>query len=125
MLSTLTAFFEEQHDVCVAFLFGSRARGATGSVDWDIAVFFDGVGKTKLDQLARLERLRSALSNAIAHPADKIDLIDLSRAPLNLCITVAEEGKILKGSQTLELFRFYQRAWSGQEEFHFRKAHGL
>lgn len=125
MLSTLTDFFEEQRDVCVAFLFGSRARGATGSVDWDIAIFLDGVGKSKLDQLARVERLRSALANALAHPADKIDLIDLSRAPLNLCITVADEGKILKGSQTLELFRFYQRAWSGQEEFHFRKAHGL
>jgi predicted nucleotidyltransferase len=125
MPSTLTDFFESQSDICVAFLFGSRARGAEASVDWDIAVTFDGTVDSSLDQLARLERLRSELAKALSCPADLIDLIDLRRAPLNLCITVAEEGKVLKGGDTLELFRFYQRAWRGQEEFHFRKAHGL
>ena len=80
---------------------------------------------SKLEQLARLERLRAALAKGLACRAGTIDLIDLKRAPLSLCIAVAEEGKVLKGGQSLELFRFYQRAWSGQEEFHFRKAHGL
>lgn len=125
MPSTLTDFFEAHSDICVAFLFGSRARGAEDAVDWDIAVTFDGIFDSSLDQLARLERLRSELAKALSCQADLIDLIDLTRAPLNLCITVAEEGQILKGRQSLELFRFYQRAWSGQEEFHFRKAHGL
>lgn len=125
MSSTLTTFFEQQRDICVAFLFGSRARGSADAEDWDLAVCFDESGHLKLEQLARLERLRSALAKELACRASVIDLIDLSRAPLNLCITVAEEGKVLKGSQSLELFRFYQRAWSGQEEFHFRKAHGL
>ena len=125
MSSTLNEFFEQQSDVCVAFLFGSRARDEAGASDWDIAVCFDACAASTLDELARLERLRSALSEALACPADAIDLIDLKRAPLNLCITVVEEGEILKGRQSLELFRFYQRAWSGQEEFHFRKAHGL
>jgi predicted nucleotidyltransferase len=121
MSSTLTDFFESQSDICVAFLFGSRARGAEDAVDWDIAVTLDGTLDSSLDQLARLERLRSELTTALSCPADLIDLIDLTRAPLNLCITVAEEGQILKGRQSLELFRFYQRAWSGQEEFHMRK----
>jgi predicted nucleotidyltransferase len=125
MSSTLTAFFEQQRDVCVAFLFGSRARGAADAADWDLAVTFDGTFDSSLDQLARLERLRSELAKALSCQADLIDLIDLRRAPLNLCITVAEEGQILKGRQSLELFRFYQRAWSGQEEFHFRKEYGL
>ena len=125
MSSALTAFFEQQRDVCVAFLFGSRARDEVNASDWDIAVCFDAGAMSKLEQLARLERLRSALAKELACRADAIDLIDLTRAPLNLCITVAEEGAVLKGGQSLELFRFYQRAWSGQEEFHFRKAHGL
>jgi predicted nucleotidyltransferase len=125
MTSSLTAFFEQQRDVCVAFLFGSRAREASEASDWDVAVCFNECFTSKLEQLARLERLRSALAKALACPADAVDLIDLKRAPLNLCITVAEEGKVLKGCRSLELFRFYQRAWSGQEEFHFRKAHGL
>ena len=124
MQSTLTDFFESQSDVCVAFLFGSRAKGAANAVDWDLAVLFDGVCESKVERLARLERLRAALATALDCSAALIDLIDLARAPLNLCITVAEEGRILKGHQTLELFRFYQRAWGGQEEFHFRKAHG-
>ena len=121
MPSTLTDFFESQSDICVAFLFGSRARGAEDAVDWDIAVTFDGTFDSSLDQLARLERLRSELAKALSCQADLIDLIDLTRAPLNLSITVAEEGQILKGRQSLELFRFYQRAWSGQEEFYMRK----
>lgn len=125
MSSTLTAFFEQQRDVCVAFLFGSRARGVADAADWDLAVCFDRAAPSHLDELARIERLRAALAIELACPADAIDLIDLRRAPLNLRITVAEEGQILKGRQSLELFRFYQRAWSGQEEFHFRKAHGL
>ena len=124
MSSVLTAFFEQQHDICVAFLFGSRARGAANPGDWDVAVSFHGPEVSRLEQLGRLERLRSSLAKALRCRADAIDLIDLKRAPLNLCITVAAEGKILKGAQSLELFRFYQRAWSGQEEFHFRKAHG-
>jgi predicted nucleotidyltransferase len=125
MLSTLNAFFEQQCDVCVAFLFGSRARGAADAADWDFAVCFDVDSMSKIEQLARLERLRAALAKGLACRAGTIDLIDLKRAPLGLCIAVAEEGKVLKGGQSLELFRFYQRAWSGQEEFHFRKAHGL
>ena len=48
----------------------------------------------------------------------------MARAPLNLCVTIAAEGQILKGAETLELFRFYQRAWRGQEEFYLRQAHG-
>ena len=124
MQSTLTDFFESQSDVCVAFLFGSRAKGAANAVDWDLAVLFDGVCESKVERLARLERLRAALAKALDCSAALIDLIDLARAPLNLCITVAEEGRILKGHQALELFRFYQRAWGGQEEFHFCKAHG-
>ena len=60
----------------------------------------------------------------LKEPADCIDLVDVARAPLNLCVTIAAEGQILKGAETLELFRFYQRAWRGQEEFYLRQAHG-
>lgn len=125
MLFQIIDFFEAQKDVALAFLFGSRARDEPAAHDWDIALSFDTCFSSKLDRLARLERLKFDLSQVLSLPAEQIDLVDLKRAPLNLCITVAEEGRILKGRRSLELFRFYQRAWSAQEEFHLRKAHGL
>lgn len=124
MCAVLVDFFAQHRDVCVAFLFGSRARGSEGSGDWDLAVIFEAPHSERLKGLARIERLRSELAKALSCRADRIDLVDLRRAPLNLCITVAQEGQVLKGASSLELFRFYQRAWRGQEEFHFRKAHG-
>ncbi|WP_158279883.1 nucleotidyltransferase domain-containing protein [Coraliomargarita sinensis] len=124
-MKELVDFFEEQDDVAIAFLFGSRARGSTDSGDWDLALFFGPQVSSRLERLARLERLRSSLAGRVGCSGELIDLADLERAPIGLCITVAEEGTILKGHGSLELFRFYQRAWSAQEEFHFRKAHGL
>lgn len=124
-MSQLTDFFEKQKDVTVAFLFGSRARGEPEAIDWDFALSFDACYPSNLERLARMECIRSELSQVISPSAGPVDLVDLRRAPMNLCITVAEEGRILKGHRSLELFRFYQRAWSAQEEFHFRKAHGL
>jgi predicted nucleotidyltransferase len=118
-------YFESQADVAVAFLFGSRAREESSPSDWDFALCFNGDGFTQLERLARLEQLKSGLAEKLQVPAQRIDLVDLNRAPLGLRITVAEEGRILKGSRSLDLFRFYQRAWRAQEEFHFRKAHGL
>lgn len=118
-------FFESQSDVAVALLYGSRAREAPSPSDWDFALVFDGEDASQLNRLARLERLKFELGKRLGMGAERIDLVDLRRAPVGLCITVAEEGRILKGHRSLELFRFYQRAWSAQEEFHFRKAHGL
>jgi hypothetical protein len=92
--------------------------------DWDLALAFNQSNLSKLSQLARIERTRSELSKVLKEPADCIDLVDVARAPLNLCVTIAAEGQILKGAETLELFRFYQRTWRGQEEFYLRQAHG-
>jgi len=127
-MEAVVQFFEKQADVAVAFLYGSRARGraqAAAASDWDFALSFADEWPTRLDRLARLERLKSELAVVLGGADVAIDLVDLRRAPIGLCITVAEEGRILKGQRSLELFRFYQRAWSAQEEFHFRKAHGL
>ena len=121
-------FFEEQQDVVMAFLYGSRARGEAQTIstsDWDFALSFVNECPAQLDRLARMERMKSELSVALGISGAAVDLVDLRRVPIGLCITVAEEGRILKGHGSLDLFRFYQRAWSAQEEFHFRKAHGL
>lgn len=125
MNSELSQFFSEQSDVIVAILYGSRAREEGAASDWDLAVMLSQTLSSPLDRLARFERLRSGLAKSLNCVEAHIDLIDLQRAPLNLCITVATEGKIIKGAESIELFRFYQRAWSGQEEFHYRKANGL
>jgi predicted nucleotidyltransferase len=124
MMKALQDYLRQNQAICFAFLFGSRARGFADVHDWDLALAFNQTNLSKLSQLARIERTRSELSKVLKEPADRIDLVDVARAPLNLCVTIAAEGQILKGSETLELFRFYQRAWRGQEEFYLRQAHG-
>ena len=118
------SYFENNDAFDVAFLFGSRARGESAPGDWDFAVLLNKGQNSRLERLAALEKLRFEIAQAVKTTADQIDLVELRDAPLNLCITISEEGQILKGHSHIELFRFYQRAWRGQEEFHFRKANG-
>ncbi|MCC5838972.1 MAG: hypothetical protein JJT96_02520 [Opitutales bacterium] len=109
----------------LAFLFGSRAKQIPGARDWDFAVSFAGEETPRAEHLGDLERLRQRLGESLCCGANEIDLVDLRHASLGMLATVAEEGILLKGADTLEAFQFYQRAWRGLEEFHFRKSHGL
>lgn len=124
-LDTARALFARESRVRLAFLFGSRARQRPGARDWDFAVSFAGEETPRAERLGELERLRQRLGESLGCGANAIDLVDLRHASLGMLATVAGEGILLKGADTLEAFQFYQRAWRGLEEFHFRKSHGL
>lgn len=76
------------HDVAVAYLFGSRADGsATIRSDHDIAVLF-GHEPTLRDVAA----LQADLTTALGGP---VDVVDLAHASLELRATAVQHGRLL------------------------------
>lgn len=89
-----------EHGVAVAYLFGSRAEGtARDTSDHDVAVLFDA------DQpaLDATERLAAALAGVLGTP---VDVLDLSRADLELRGRVAEGGWLLYSTDEPRRVRF-------------------
>ena len=125
LIQQFKAFFADHPDIVLAFLFGSHAREDKTARDWDFAVQWAETSGAGWDDFGRLEKLRVALAQWLKCDVSKVDIVDLARAPLAICVTVAEEGLPLKGEDKLSIFRFYQKCWSMQEEFHWRKARGL
>ncbi len=113
----------EQEFVVFAVLIGSRATAnANSNSDWDIALQWDR-HLDWMEILGKVESLRHDLANALKVEASQIDLIDLKRANLAMRATVAEEGLVLKGEQTLEWARFLTRTWRELEDFYWEKTH--
>ncbi|WP_054843248.1 nucleotidyltransferase domain-containing protein [Vulcanisaeta souniana] len=81
-----------KYGVLLAFLFGSRARG--GDVredsDYDVAVLMrDQSNYEKMVSLIR------DLAQVLGAPADKVDLVDLSKAPNELVYVVLRDGVLI------------------------------
>lgn len=80
-----------EHDVAVAYLFGSRAdQSATPRSDHDFAVLFDHEST-----LRQLGALQVALTSLVDGP---VDVVDLTRAPLELRAKVVQHGRLLFSS---------------------------
>ncbi len=102
-----------------AVLVGSRATGtAHAASDWDIALQWSPQ-LAWMDVLAKTEVLRSTLAQAMKLDSTAIDLIDLHRANLAMRASVAEEGVILLGQDTLEWAHFLNRTWRDLEDFYW------
>lgn len=88
-INCLPAFFSEMPEVLAVFLFGSYGtRHQTAQSDIDFAVLFDKrVDIT--EEAAFLANLSSFFRT------DKVDLVNLNKAPLNLQFRVVQEGKIV------------------------------
>jgi predicted nucleotidyltransferase len=108
-----------------AVLVGSRAAGhpRAGS-DWDIALqwvpqsdSFAVWGKTEI--------LRKRIAEVLGVIPDQVDLIDLRRANLAMRASVAEEGILLKGENTLAWPFFLRRTWRELEDFYWEKQHAV
>lgn len=78
-----------EHDVAVAYLFGSRARGAERvESDYDIAVLFRAEDVTVLDEV----ELAKELASTLGVPVDRVDVVALNRADRGLMARVLREG---------------------------------
>jgi predicted nucleotidyltransferase len=87
-IDRLRAKLSDQGDVRLAYLFGSRGEGrdAPGS-DWDVAVLFD--------RAAPLERALSLADDLRHELGERVDVISLVRAPVELAERVVRTGRIL------------------------------
>ena len=120
MNTILEQFFNQQLNITFALLFGSRAKGINqAESDWDFAIWFENQSDVMLHFLEK-EELRQQLANLLKINSDKVDIVDLQTASLSLSSSIVEEGIVLKGNDSLELYLFYKRIWALEEDFYWR-----
>jgi predicted nucleotidyltransferase len=122
-VQALRALLQQQPHLIFAALVGSRANGrAHADSDWDIALQWDH-GLDLWSLLANTETLRRELAITLQVPESSVDLIDLRRANLTMRASVAEEGLILHGENTLAWPQFLTRTWRELEDFYWERQH--
>lgn len=95
-INEVKRFLENQGDVKLAYLFGSYAKGKEGPLsDVDIAVLLD----ERLSESKRF-KLRLKLITKISailglREAEKLDVVIMNDAPVNLNYEIIKHGKIL------------------------------
>jgi len=120
---TIQNVLQDYPQIRFAALIGSRVQGtATPDSDWDIAIRWE-YGQDWMKTLSTTETLRRRIAGVLGVAESKVDLIDLSRANLAMRASVAEEGKLLKGQDTLAWFHFLQRTWRELEDFYWDLHH--
>lgn len=106
-----------------AVLVGSRANNsARPDSDWDIALQWH-ITTPWMQTLGDQETLRRQIAEALGVPPERIDLIDLPRASLAMRANAAEDGRVLKGEDTLEWAHFLTRTWRELEDFYWEQSH--
>jgi len=88
----LVASFSRYKEVDLAYLFGSRARGdPRQESDWDFAILLSEAFRDPYD----LVRLIGDLAEALNVTDEKVNLVVLNDAPLELSYKVISEGLII------------------------------
>lgn len=107
-----------------AVLVGSRAENCarTGS-DWDIALQWRHGDQPWMQMVGDQETLRRQIAETLNVSIDSVDLIDLPRANLAMRANAAENGRILKGKDTLAWAHFLTRTWRELEDFYWEQSH--
>ena len=122
-IELLSQVLANQEMLEFAVLVGSQAEGTQhANSDWDIALCW----KHQLNGLPRLaqeERLRQTLAQELNVTTENIDLIDLPRSNLAMRANAAEQGKVLKGEDTMAWSRFLTRTWRELEDFYWECTH--
>jgi len=110
----LRRFLQSRHDVRLAYLYGSRARGQAGpDSDWDIGVLFDPPPE---DPLAT-EQLALDLARALGIPSDRVDLRDLQHADARFLFFVLRDGRCVHARDEADRIDFETRALSKYYDF--------
>lgn len=124
-IETLQIILQEQRALEIAVLVGSRANGtAKDHSDWDIALRWTKQTEP-VDQLLLTEKLRQEICAKTGLHPDKIDFIDLSSAKLAMRALVANEGRILKGENSLPWMHFLTYTWGQMEDFAWSQSHAI
>jgi predicted nucleotidyltransferase len=81
-----------KHNVVLAYLFGSHARGfGRPDSDYDIAVLMDRSEVTVMDEI----ELALDIADALKVPADRVDVVALNIADTMLKARVLREGAVI------------------------------
>jgi len=86
-LSTIVPRFE---GVCLVYLFGSQIEGNLGPMsDYDLAVL--------VERTVDGRRIQARLAHELAHSlqVDRLDVVLLNRAPIELAYAIIAQGKVL------------------------------
>lgn len=103
LVHVLEAFFAEMQSVCVAYLFGSLARGEAGAEsDVDIAILPCSQMCSESRLLLRID-IAGALEKRLRCA---VDVVDLRAAPVHLVHAVLVNKVILKGHHSEERVAF-------------------
>lgn len=106
-----------------AVLVGSRAdHRARPDSDWDIALQWCRATPW-MQTVGDQETLRRHIAEILGTSPDGIDLIDLARANLAMRANVAENGRVLRGEDTLAWAHFLTRTWRELEDFYWERSH--
>ena len=106
-----------------AVLVGSRADNtARADSDWDIALQWHST-EPWMQTVGEQETLRRAIAETLNVSPDHIDLIDLPRASLAMRANAAEDGRVLKGEESLEWAHFLTRTWRELEDYYWEQSH--
>lgn len=106
-----------------AVLVGSRADNrARPDSDWDIALQWRTAAPW-MQTVGDQETLRRRIAETLNVSPDRIDLIDLLRANLAMRANAAENGRVLKGEDTLAWAQFLTRTWRELEDFYWEQSH--
>lgn len=110
-LKNIPVFFSRTPEVLTAFLFGSYGtENQTALSDIDFAVLFNK--KLKLEEEAEfLTRLSELLRT------DRIDLINLNKAPLSLQFRAVSEGKIIYERDYITTCDFIEKVTSLYQDY--------
>jgi predicted nucleotidyltransferase len=103
----------EKNQVKLTYLFGSRARGVSGSgSDYDFAVLL-GRRTTVRDEI----KLALDLAEALDVPVDKVDVVALDGADPELIYRILKEGRLVYASSEEERKRWERHALIETLEF--------
>ena len=112
ILRKIIALAAQNADVCILWLYGSRASGtASASSDFDLAVAFNTFPNDSFVVATRPELLAMEWRSALGLPEDKLSVVDINHCPMPLALNIIEADRPLLVKDDLRLAREQTRVW--------------
>lgn len=104
LLQQLMRLAEQEANLAVLWLYGSRAKGnSTTSSDYDLAVAFYAYPDDEWDKRLQPELLQQRWSDALPGRHLPISVVDINHIPLYLAYSIVQHGQPLVVNDTLRL----------------------
>ncbi|NRB39662.1 MAG: nucleotidyltransferase domain-containing protein [Pseudomonadales bacterium] len=111
-----------EHDIALIWLYGSRAQGShIENSDYDIAIAFNDFSLPRNDRILRAQCLAEKWQSTLNLPEGQLSIIDINLAPIYLCQSVIDKGKLFVEKDNYRLIKEYSRIWSEFEHLNFEQ----